>query len=106
MPGRKAIGMNTAIRTSAVAMTGPTTSAVARRVASRGSSPSSSRCRWVFSTTTMASSTTMPMARTRPKSVSVLIENPNTLMTAKVPTSDTGMVRVGIRVARQSCRKT
>ena len=106
MPGRKAIGMNTAIRTSAVAMTGPTTSAVARRVASRGSRPSSSRCRWVFSTTTMASSTTIPMASTRPKSVSVLIENPNTLMTAKVPTSDTGMVRVGISVVRQSCRKT
>ncbi len=60
----------------------------------------------MFSTTTMASSTTIPMARTSPKSVSVLIENPNTLMTAKVPTSDTGMVMVGMRVARQSWRKT
>ena len=60
----------------------------------------------MFSTTTMASSTTMPMARTSPNSVSVLMENPNALMTAKVPTSDTGIVSVGISVARQSCRKT
>ena len=106
MPGRKAIGMNTAISTSAVATTGPTTSAVARRVASRGSTPPSSRCRWVFSTTTMASSTTMPMARTRPKRVSVLIEKPKAPMTANVPTRDTGMVSVGIRVVRQSWRNT
>jgi len=100
------MGTNTAISTSAVAITGPTTSDVARRAASTVVSFSSSRCRWVFSTTTMASSTTMPMARTRPKSVSVLMEKPNTLMTPKVPTRDTGMVRVGMRVARQSCRKT
>ena len=30
--------------------------------------------------------------------------NPSARSTAKVPTSDTGMVRVGIRVARQSCK--
>jgi hypothetical protein len=46
------------------------------------------------------------MARTRPNSVSVLIEKPNALMTAKVPTSETGMVSVGISVVRQSCRNT
>src|SRR6266545_6042885 len=54
----------------------------------------------------MASSTTMPIASTRPKSVSVLMENPKTLSTANVPTSDTGMVSVGISVARQSWRNT
>ena len=106
MPGRNAIGTNTAISTSAVAMTGPVTSTIAWRAASRGSTLPSSRWRWVFSTTTMASSTTMPIARTRPKRVSVLIENPKALMTANVPTSETGMVRVGISVVRQSCRKT
>ena len=34
-------------------------------------------CRSTFSTTTMASSTTMPIASTRPNSDSVLIEKPN-----------------------------
>ena len=60
----------------------------------------------MFSTTTIASSTTMPIASTRPNSVSVLIEKPNALMTANVPTSETGMVSVGISVVRQSCRNT
>ena len=45
----------------------------------------------MFSITTIASSTTMPVASTMPNSVSVLIEKPNTLTNANVPTSDTGM---------------
>ncbi len=58
----------------------------------------------MFSITTMASSTTMPVARTMAKSVSVLIEKPSRLTKAKAPISDTGMVSVGISVARQLCR--
>ncbi len=57
------------------------------------------------STTTMASSTTKPMASTSPKSDSVLMENPNKGKTAKVPISDTGTAMRGMRVARQFCRK-
>src|SRR5260370_39220660 len=38
--------------------------------------------RSTFSTTTMASSTTIPMAKTRPNKESALIENPNANMTA------------------------
>ena len=57
------------------------------------------------STTTMASSTTMPMARTIPKSVSVLTEKPRRMNAANVPTRDTGTARIGIKVARQLCRK-
>ena len=72
----KAVGTNTAHSTSAVAMIGPVTSLIAWRVASRGVKPSS-MLRSTFSTTTMASSTTMPMASTRPNSVRVLIEKPN-----------------------------
>ena len=60
--------------------------------------------RSTFSTTTMASSTTMPMASTRPNSVSVLIEKPSTGITAKVPISDTGTASSGMIVARQVCR--
>ncbi len=42
------------------------------------------------STTTMASSTTKPMASTRPKRDSVLIEKPSSGNSVNVPTSDTG----------------
>ena len=44
-------------------------------MASRGDKPGA-MLRSTFSTTTMASSTTMPMASTRPNSDSVLIEKP------------------------------
>jgi len=57
------------------------------------------------STTTMASSTTMPMASTRPNSDSELIEKPSSGKTAKVPISDTGTAISGISVARQFWRK-
>ena len=63
-------------------------------------------CRSTFSTTTIASSTTMPMASTRPKSESVLSEKPSPSMIANVPTSDTGTATSGMIDARQVCRKT
>ena len=50
----------------------------------------SSISRSTFSTTTIASSTTRPIASTSPNSVSVLIEKPSALITAKVPISETG----------------
>ena len=58
-------------------------------------------CRSMFSMTTMASSTTMPVARTMPNRVRVLIEKSKSLMKAKVPMSDTGMVMAGMMVLRQ-----
>ncbi len=54
----------------------------------------------------MASSTTMPMARIRANSTMVLSEKPKTARAAKVPIRDTGMAMPGIRVVRQSPRKT
>lgn len=60
--------------------------------------------RSTFSTTTMASSTTMPMASTRPNSDSALSENPSRCITAKVPISDTGTAASGMIEARQVCR--
>ena len=59
----------------------------------------------MFSITTIASSTTMPVARMMPKSVSVLIEKPSSLMNANAPMSDTGIVIAGMSVLRQVCRK-
>jgi hypothetical protein len=64
----------------------------------------SSMLRSTFSTTTIASSTTMPIARTRPKSVSVLMEKPNRYSAANVPTTDTGTAISGMIDARQVCR--
>ena len=83
-----------------MAMIGPETSCIAFTLASCGLSPAS-MLRSTFSTTTIASSTTMPMASTSPKSVSVLIEKPSSSSTAKVPTIDTGTASSGISDARQ-----
>src|SRR5215471_1036663 len=54
--------------------------------------------------TTIASSTTKPVASVIPKSVNELIEKPKILINANVPIRDTGMVTAGIMVARQSSR--
>ncbi len=56
------------------------------------------------STTTIASSTTMAMASTSPKSVRVLTVNPISFITAKVAIRDTGIVIIGMITARQFCR--
>ena len=104
MPPIAATGTNTAIRDSEVATMGPETSFMAAIVACFGFRPSS-----IFavtaSTTTIASSTTMPMANTSPSSESVLMEKPSKGKTAKVPISETGTANDGIRVARALCRK-
>ena len=59
----------------------------------------------MFSSTTIASSTTRPMASTRPSRVNTLIEKPATYITKKAPVSDTGIATTGINVVRQSRRK-
>ena len=75
--------------------TAPNTSRIASIAARRADFPYSVMCRSMFSITTIASSTTMPVASTMPNSVSVLIEKSNSLMNAKVPISETGMVTAG-----------
>ncbi|MNO97610.1 hypothetical protein D3C76_893260 [compost metagenome] len=98
-----AAGTNTAHSTRAVAMIGPVTSLMAFCVASSGFRPSPI-LRSTFSTTTMASSTTIPMANTSPNSDKALSEKPNRCITAKVPISDTGTASNGMIEARQVCR--
>ena len=104
IPPIMVVGMNTAIITSTTPTMGPLISSIAFSVASRGGSPSSSMMRVAFSTTTIASSTTMAMASIIPNSVRVFMVNPNSSITANVPMSDTGMVRQGMRVALQFCK--
>ncbi len=55
-------------------MTAPVISRMARRVASRGDRPSVAINRSTFSTTTIASSTMMPMASTMPNMVRTFTE--------------------------------
>ena len=74
-PGMKAIGTNTENSTSVIAMIGPVIWAMAFFVASAGdNSGSSSITRSTFSTTTIASSTRMPIAKTIANSEIVLAE--------------------------------
>ena len=59
--------------TSVVAITAPVTSCIAWMAASFGLRPSCMSV-WTRSTTTIASSTTVPIARTSPNSVRMLME--------------------------------
>ena len=63
LPVMKASGTNTAISVQVVAMTAKPISRAPSKEASSGGSPCSMR-RWMFSISTIASSTTMPMAST------------------------------------------
>ena len=103
MPVTKAVGTNTAVSTSAMAMSAEPTSSMLLLAASRGDRPAAI-LRSTFSTTTIASSTTMPMASTRPNSDRLLSVKPNSSITKKVPISDTGMAASGMIAARQVCR--
>ena len=100
IPLMNAHGTNTAQRTRATAITGPVTSSMARRAASLGSIPCSSQ-RSTFSTTTIASSTTIPIASTNPKRERLLRLKPRAAMTGNVPTIATGTAIKGMTAARQ-----
>ena len=105
VPGENITGMNTAINTSVVEIAAMVTSDKALVVAlTTFFSPS---CSFVItaSVTTMASSTTVPMASTSAKSVRRFREKPASFTMAKVPIRDTIMEMDGMRVALKSCRK-
>ncbi len=81
----KPTGTNTDSSTSVIAMIGAVIWRIAFFVASAGDrSGSSSITRSTFSTTTIASSTTMPIASTIASSDTVLAEKPSASSTAKV----------------------
>ena len=106
MPLEKETGIKTAASTMATPTSAPLIWLMAFFVASRGESPSSAMTRSTFSTTTMASSTSRPMASTRPNMESVLMLKPSAAIRPKVPSSTTGMAIAGMIVARQFCRKS
>jgi hypothetical protein len=103
-PLKNAIGRNTADSTRPMPTSAPLISSIDFLAASFGDSPSSWIRRSTFSTTTIASSTSRPIASTMPNKVSVLIVNPATWSTASEPSNTTGTAIVGISVARKFWR--
>ena len=101
MPLINIVGINTASNTSTTPTIGPVISPIALVTASRGEYCPVSNSLEAFSTTTIASSTTMATAKINPNNVSVLIEKPNAAITASVPIKETGIVRQGIITALQ-----
>ena len=98
-------GMNTATSDSEIDMTVKPTSAVPCHAAASGGSPSSTR-RMMLSSTTIASSTTRPTAIVSPISEMLFRLRSNSCISANVPSSDTGTLRLGISVADQRRRNT
>ena len=105
VPGMKVTGINTAINTNVHDITATETSLMAWRVASRASLMPFSIFAMTASTTTMASSTTVPMASTRANSVRMFSEKPASETMAKVPNSETIIEIEGMMVALKFCKK-
>ena len=83
-----------------VATTAKNTLRVPITAAARGLTPFWLPRRWMFSSTTIASSTTNPVASTNASSVIRLSENPSSQIAATVPISATGIATAGISAAR------
>ncbi len=105
LPVMKAIGAYTATSVSVMATTANPISFEPTSAALNGATPFST-CRKMFSSMTIASSTTSPIASTSARSVSVLTLKPKRYITPNAPTSDTGMVTSGISDARTERRNT
>ena len=86
-------------------MIAPEISFIASSVATAGVMCNFSILKWTASTTTIALSTTIPIANTNANKVIRFKENPKNCINKKVPISDTGTVNAGIRVDLQSCKK-
>ena len=103
MPPWKPIGRYTAIRVVVIATTGHASSRAPRSAASIGVMPSS-MWRWMFSSTMIASSTTIPIASTIANRVSRLMVKPINSIRNMPPTSDSGMAIAGISTLRSEPR--
>src|SRR5262245_59553468 len=103
MPPISSTGMNTAIRENVIDMMVKPISRAPFSAASNGRMPPST-WRTMFSSMTMASSTTKPTDSVSARSVMLLMENPNTYMAAQVPINDTGTASEGMMVAENERR--
>ena len=99
MPPISRIGMNTAISEMLIDSTVKPTSCAPSSAACSGGMPAST-WRVMFSSTTMASSTTKPVAMVSAISDRLSRLKPSRYITPNVPSSETGTATAGIRVAR------
>ncbi len=98
MPPMKSTGMNTAARETVMERMVKPISSDPSKAARRGGLPIS-WWRTMFSSMTMASSTTKPTASVRAMSERLSRLKPPAYMTAKVETTDMGRARLGMTVA-------
>lgn len=105
MPLRKTIGRNTTTVVTVAASTGIATSSAASMAAVRGALPMS-RCRCVFSTTTMESSTSRPITSAKPPSVIRFSVCPVASSPSSAAMIDSGIASAAIQVARSERRKS
>ena len=103
MPPRKLTGTNTAHNTNDVAISALLIFDIAFCVALYADRCSSFIILSTLSTTTIASSTTIPIARIRPSRVIRLSEKPKISITPNVPISEIGTAIIGIIVDLQFC---
>ncbi len=106
MPPMKATGRKTAISDRLVASTASAISRVPSTAACLGGCCFSSMKRKMFSSTTTASSITMPTASVRARSVMTLSVKPMYSMAPKVAMSEAGMATAAITVGRSLRRKS
>ncbi len=104
-PGVNASGANTAASVSVIATTAKPISLTPFNAAWNGARPSS-MWRKIFSTTTIASSTTSPIASTSASNVNVLTLKPASAISANAPIRLTGIVTSGMIDARNVRRNT
>ena len=98
MPPISSTGMNTAISEKVIDTMVKPISREPFSAASNGRMPPS-MWRTIFSSMTMASSTTKPTDKVSARSVMLLMEKPNIYIAAQVPISDTGTASAGMMVA-------
>ena len=98
------IGINTITVVNAETNTAPQTCLVPSRAAFRMDWPCSRR-RKMFSSTTIAASTTMPTEKAIPASEITLRDRPNNAIATNAPITDTGIAIVIMIVARSERRK-
>ena len=101
----KATGINTEAMTREMAMMAPLISFMAFSVASTGESLLRDISTLTASITTMASSTTIPIAMTRAKREIIFSVILKASIAMKLPNNDMGTAMMGITEARQSPRK-
>ena len=100
------MGRNTTMVVMVETKMGMATSRAASSTALRRGLPGMARCRLMFSSSTMESSTRRPTARARPPSVKMLSVWPRKYMATMVRSSDSGMAMPMMKVETRELRKS